>query len=142
MAAFLRINFLLALAGVLGSLYLSEVMKFPPCTLCWYQRICLYPLAAVFAVGLLTDDRGYRRYAAPLLAAGLILSLYHNLLYFGVIAQELVPCTGAVSCAAKQLELFGFLTIPLMSLACFAAMSLLVYLDHRSEKRRRDIHDK
>ncbi len=132
---FLRINFLLALAGVVGSLYFSEVMTFPPCTLCWYQRICLYPLVAVFGVGLLTEDRGYRRYAAPLLAAGLILSGYHNLLYFGVIAQDIVPCTGAVSCSAKQLELFGFVTIPLMALVSFCAMSLLVYLDHLSGRK-------
>ena len=128
---FLRANFLMAIIAVVGSLYFSEVMKFPPCTLCWYQRICIYPQVVIFGIALLTGDRGYRKYSQPLLALGLALAIYHNLLYFGFISQPLVPCTGTVSCSSKQLELFGFITIPLLSLVGFSMMLVLTVLEGR-----------
>jgi thiol-disulfide isomerase/thioredoxin len=36
-----------ALVATVGSLYLSEVAGFPPCRLCWFQRIAMYPLVVV-----------------------------------------------------------------------------------------------
>jgi len=131
---YLRLNFVLALAGTLGSLYLSEVMKFPPCLLCWYQRICFYPLVAIFGAALFTEDRNYSKYSLPLITAGLGVSIYHNLLYYGVIEQGLVPCTAGVSCSSKQLELFGFITIPLLSLGAFCAMGCLDILAYWRSK--------
>ena len=40
-----------------GSLYLSEVANFPPCKLCWYQRICMYPLVPLLLAAALRRDR-------------------------------------------------------------------------------------
>ncbi len=131
----LRINFLIALSATIGSLYFSEIMKFPPCTLCWYQRICIYPLVIIFGVGLLTEDYGHRKYSGPLITIGLALAVYHNLLYFEVISQPLVPCTGAVSCSSKQLELFGFITIPLLALIGFISMICVLFLESRSKRQ-------
>lgn len=131
----LKLNFLLTLIGTLGSLYFSEIMKFPPCALCWYQRICLYPLVLGFGAALLTNDLGYKIYTLPLAFVGLLISIYHNLLYFGVIKASLVPCTADVSCSAKQLELFGFVTIPLMSMMSFIVIIVLVLLDRRERKK-------
>ena len=31
----------------LGSLFFSEVMELPPCSLCWYQRLFMFPLPIV-----------------------------------------------------------------------------------------------
>ena len=42
----------IALLSTLGSLFFGEIMKLPPCTLCWYQRICMYPLVVILAVGI------------------------------------------------------------------------------------------
>jgi disulfide bond formation protein DsbB len=47
-----------ACIATFGSLYFSEVMLFPPCTLCWYQRIFMYPLPIVLSVGILRRDQG------------------------------------------------------------------------------------
>jgi disulfide bond formation protein DsbB len=121
----LNLNFLIALSGTLGSLYFSEILKFPPCNLCWYQRICLYPLVFIYGAAIWTGDTGYRKYSVPLIAAGLCLSVYHNLLYYDFVSTPLIPCTKEVSCSAKQLELFGFITIPLMSLLSF--VTLLIF---------------
>ncbi len=131
----LKLNFLIAVLGTMGSLYFSEVLKFPPCTLCWYQRICLYPLVIIFGAAIWSDDRSYKKYALPLSVFGLVIAAYHNLLYFGVIAPELTPCTAGVSCSAKQLELFGFITIPLLSLLGFAISILLIFFDSRRVQR-------
>lgn len=130
----LRLNFLIASTATIGSLFFSEVMKFPPCTLCWYQRICIYPLVVIFGSALLTEDSGHRKYSVPLLLVGLVLAIYHNLIYFGIVAKELVPCTGTVSCSSKQLELFGFITIPLLAFGGFAAMLLVTYFESCSTK--------
>lgn len=138
MNVFLNVNFLTSLLGTFGSLFFSEVMRFPPCTLCWYQRIFLYPLVLVFGVAIWTNDSSYRKYAVPLAALGLITSLYHNLLYYGFIAEALAPCTQGVSCSSKQLELFGFVTIPLLSFVGFLTIASLIALDaKRAQKELR-----
>lgn len=131
----LKLNFLMATVGTMGSLYFSEVLKFPPCALCWYQRICLYPLVVIFGAAIWTEDGGYKKYALPLSIIGLAIAAYHNLLYFGVIAPEITPCTAGVSCSAKQLELFGFITIPLLSLFGFLVTILLMVFDTRRVHR-------
>lgn len=129
-----RFSFLICVSGVLGSLYFSEVLKLPPCVLCWYQRICLYPLVLIFGAALWTDARDYRKYLLPLLFFGLAVSAYHNLLYFGFIAETLAPCTKELSCTAKQLELFGFLTIPTLSFLGFLSVAMLTGIDANSRK--------
>ena len=47
---------LVAMIATLGSLFFSEVMMFPPCVMCWYQRICMYPLTLILLVGLFPLD--------------------------------------------------------------------------------------
>ena len=123
----------IALVGTVGSLFLSEVMELPPCSLCWYQRIALYPLVFIVGVGIATADNSWRKYAWPLVIAGLLIAVYHNLLYYGLIAEDLAPCTEGVPCNAKLLELFGFITIPLMSLASFTLIAVAMLL-HRPAK--------
>lgn len=124
----------IALAGTVGSLFFSEIMEFAPCVLCWYQRIALYPLVLIIAVGIATRDAGWKKYALPLALAGLAIAGYHNLLYYGVIPEAITPCTEGVPCNARQLELFGFITIPLMAFVSFAAIAVITVL-YRSEKQ-------
>ena len=131
-----RANFLIAITGVLGSLYFSEVMKLPPCALCWYQRILLYPLALIYLVALWTEDQGYQKYIFPFLAIGLSIASYHNLLYYGFIPEKLAPCNAALSCTSKQLEVFGFITIPLLSLAAFSTLligEIVIFIRQKKE---------
>ena len=119
---------IITLAGTAGSLFFSEIMDFPPCDLCWYQRVALYPLVAVIAVGIASADVGWKKYAWPLVLIGLAIAVYHNLLYYDFISEGLTPCSEGVPCNAKQLELFGFITIPLMSLAGFASLAAILAL--------------
>ena len=121
----------LALAAMLGSLFFSEVMRLPPCNLCWYQRICLYPLVVLLPVGIVRRDPGLILYTAPLVGIGLLLAAYHNLLYYGVISEDLAPCTQGVPCTTRQIEWFGFVGIPLLGLGAFVSIAAALLLHHK-----------
>ena len=82
-----------------------------------------------------TEDKGYRKYALPMALFGLAIALYHNLLYYGVISEALAPCTQDVSCSTKQLELFGFITIPLLSMMGFLITTALLAVDTNDHER-------
>lgn len=124
---------LLAATATAGSLFFSSVMDLPPCVLCWYQRIALFPLVLILAVGLFPFDARVVRYALPLALAGWVVAGYHNLVYLGFIPERLQPCSQGVSCSERNLDLFGFVSIPLLSLAGFSALiTLLVVLHRRS----------
>lgn len=110
---------LMSLLGALGSLFFSDVMGLPPCVLCWYQRIAMYPMVAIASVGMLTKDRRVAAYLWPFVVAGLALAFYHNLLYYGLIPQEITPCAKGLSCTDRQIEWLGFISIPLLALASF-----------------------
>lgn len=110
---------LTALLSLAGSLFFSEVMQLPPCVLCWWQRVAMYPLVAILAVGIIRGGSDAKWYGLPLALFGLVVAAYHNLLYYGFIPAELVACTEGVPCNAVQIELLGFITIPMMGLAAF-----------------------
>lgn len=128
---YLYAAWLMALVGTVGSLFFSEVMLYPPCVLCWYQRIALYPLVIVIATGIFTRDSGVFRYSMPLCLIGLAIAFYHNLLYYGIVPEAITPCTEGIPCNAKQIELLGFITIPLMALGGFAAIAVCLLLARR-----------
>lgn len=117
-----------ALTGTVGSLFFSEVMELPPCDLCWYQRIAMYPLVLILGIGIISRDGRMKVYGLPFAVTGLAISIYHNLLYYKFISEALTPCGEGVSCTAVQLELAGFVTIPLMTLAAFAVITLCLLI--------------
>lgn len=130
----LYIAWLQVLAGMLMSLYFSEILKLPPCVLCWYQRIALYPLVVIIPVGILKKDKNLPLYVLPLSILGMVIALYHNLLYYGVIPENIDPCTAGVSCTTKLIEWFGFITIPLMSLAAFTLITVCMLVYRKIQK--------
>jgi disulfide bond formation protein DsbB len=126
---------LLASVSTLGSLFFSYVMEFAPCVLCWYQRIFLFPLVIILAVGLFPFDKSVVKYALPLAIAGWLTALYHTLLYAGIIPESIQPCSQGVSCTEEYIDLFGFMTIPMLSLLSFSTIiALLIILTQRNWK--------
>jgi disulfide bond formation protein DsbB len=118
--------------STMASLFFSYVMGFAPCVLCWYQRICLFPLVIILAVGLFPFDKNVVKFALPLAIAGWLTAFYHNLLYSGVIPENIQPCSQGVSCTEKYIELFGFLTIPMLSLLSFSTIITLLIILKRT----------
>src|SRR5581483_3513705 len=62
----LWLAFLVAACGTGGSLFFSEVAGYVPCELCWFQRVCMYPLSIVTLLAALADDHRVARYLLPL----------------------------------------------------------------------------
>lgn len=120
-----------ALLAASGSLYLSEVMHFAPCSLCWYQRIAMYPLVVVLGVGMVTGDSRVWRYAAPLAGIGLAIAVYHVVIQWQPTLDAGV-CTSGVPCTARYVAVWGFVSIPTMAASAFslilAAMGALRFL--------------
>ncbi len=85
----------------------------------------MYPLVVIFMVALWSDDSRFLKYSWPFSTIGFAIASYHILLYYGILAESIVPCSKGVSCTTKQVEIFGFLTIPLMSWMSFLAINIL-----------------
>ena len=126
---------LLVSVSAMGSLFFSYIMEFAPCVLCWYQRIFLFPLVLILATGLFPFDKKVVKYALPLAIAGWLTAAYHNLLYAGIIPKSIQPCSQGVSCTEEYINLFGFLSIPMLSLLSFSMIiTLLIILYRRTSK--------
>ena len=122
---------LVAGGSTMGSLFFSYIMEFAPCVLCWYQRIFLFPLVLILAVGLFPLDKKVVKYALPLAAVGWLTAAYHNLLYAGIIPESIQPCSQGVSCTEEYINLFGFLSIPMLSLLSFTTIIALLVIFYR-----------
>jgi disulfide bond formation protein DsbB len=109
-----------------GSLYYSEVANFPPCRLCWYQRIAMYPLVLLLGIAAARRDPGIRVYAMPLAAIGLVIAAYH-LLIERFPSLEAGTCEVTNPCSIIWVEQFGYLTIPAMALSGFAFILALLF---------------
>jgi disulfide bond formation protein DsbB len=123
----------ISLAAMLGSLYFSEIAKYPPCVLCWYQRICMYPLVIILGFAILKKVRSLVLPAFVLAGAGWLISVYHNLLYYKILPEAAAPCIAGVSCTTKFIEWLGFVTIPFLSFVAFTfiIIGLIIYWRNR-----------
>jgi len=119
-------SFLISLVATLGSLFFSEIMHFIPCSLCWYQRIFMYPLVFIFLINLLYPDDKVFKYGMPLVVIGWSISVYHNLLMFGIIPENLSPCVQGVPCSVDYINWLGFITIPLLSFFAYTFILILL----------------
>jgi disulfide bond formation protein DsbB len=106
-----------------GSLFFSEIAGFVPCELCWYQRICMYPLSIVTLLAAIRGEFRIARYLLPLPIIGAAVSVYHLLVENGVVGQStacLVSAPGG--CATKWINEFGYVTIPTLALTAFVLL--------------------
>jgi disulfide bond formation protein DsbB len=118
---------IVATVATLGSLYLSEVAHFIPCTLCWYQRIGMYPLPVILGIAAFRRDLGVRRYVVPMAAIAGFISLYHYQLE-RFPGQGESFCTVQAPCTIVWIWRFHFISIPFMALSAFALIVTLLTL--------------
>ncbi len=115
------LGFIVSLGGLIGSLVYSNIIGFAPCDLCWIQRIFLYPQAFLFAVALWKKDKtAIVNYSLVLTIVGLLVALNHNLLAWTDFS--VLPCSATVSCTKVYVDIFGYITIPIMSLTTFVVL--------------------
>jgi disulfide bond formation protein DsbB len=115
--------FIVAAIATGGSLFFSQVAGFIPCELCWFQRICMYPLSIILLLAAIAGDHRVARYLLPLPIVGACVSTYHILVenhVVGETSQCLVSAPGG--CATKWINEFGFITIPTLALVAFVLL--------------------
>jgi len=122
------IALLAAWVAMLGSLYFSEVAHYIPCTLCWYQRILMYPLALILAMGLLRRDENLPLLVLPFSVLGIGVSTYHVLLEKTDWFSGAATCQVGVPCTVIWINWFGFLTIPFLALIAFLIITVMMIL--------------
>jgi disulfide bond formation protein DsbB len=119
---------IVAAVSTLGALFASAVMDLPPCVLCWYQRIFMFPLAVVLPVGLFPFDARVVRYGAPLALIGWGIAAYHVLLVLKVVPESMAPCAQGIPCGSVPV------TLPLASLVAFSIILALLAAAHFRSK--------
>ena len=124
----LYMAWLVALIATIGSLYLSEVMLFEPCRLCWFQRIFMYPLAIMLGIACFRNDRTIIRYSLALSIPGGLIALYQYLLQQVPAVQKLTPCKVGVPCHLDYLDWYGWITIPLLALIALLLITIILWL--------------
>jgi disulfide bond formation protein DsbB len=129
-----------ATLAMVGSLYFSEVAHFPPCTLCWYQRIAMYPLVLILGIAVARRDIGIRLYAIPLAAVGAVISSYHYLLeWFPEI--DTGACVVGIPCTTVWFREFGFVSLPFLALIAFLLVIVLLLVPDRGAGSEADSED-
>ncbi|HET7757988.1 MAG TPA: disulfide bond formation protein B [Steroidobacteraceae bacterium] len=113
--------FVVAAIATGGSLFFSLIANFLPCELCWYQRICMYPLSILTLLMAWQNDNRAARYLLPLPIVGACTSIYHILIENHVIKEptQCLASAPGVGCSTKWINEFGYMTIPTLALTGF-----------------------
>ena len=130
----LWLAWLVAAVTTAGSLYFSEIADYVPCRLCWFQRICMYPLAGILLVAAIRRDRNVRWYALPLLVAGIAVSTYHYVIEWRPSWGD-GACSVGPSCTDVWFRRMGFVTLAFMALCGFVAIVALLFVNPSSGNR-------
>lgn len=127
--------FIISLVAMVSSLVYSNVVGFPPCDLCWYQRIFMYPTVFMTFYALVKKQSlaSIRPHLILLTVVGGIISVVHNIIYY--VGYNPLPCSATASCTARYVFEFGFVTIPLMALASFILVFTVLMLSKKAENK-------
>ena len=116
-----------SLTATLGSLYFSEIRGYEPCTLCWYQRILMYPLVILTTVAYIQKNAKIAVTTAVFSCIGAAISLYHYSLQKLDFLQDSAPSCGVVPCTGQYINWLGFITIPFLALTAFVIIAAVSF---------------
>lgn len=133
MIRFIRRNALyfawvIALIGFCASIFYGEILGNPPCPLCWYQRIALFPLVILLGMAAYRGDSKILPYTLPLVFLGGLIAIFHLLHPYIPFLQKASVCKLGVSCTHT-----GFpILFPLTSAMGFLLIALLLLVERKS----------
>lgn len=130
----LQFAFVVAFVSMLGSLFYSEIARYTPCELCWYQRILMYPQALLLLIALVKRDLGVTKYTLWISLIGALVAGYHYLLQLNLVPA---PCSAvgySVACSQRFVMEYGYITIPMMAFTGFVLILLTMLAVRRYAK--------
>jgi disulfide bond formation protein DsbB len=119
--------FIIATLSTIGSLYYSDIAKFSPCKLCWFQRIFMYPQTFLLGLAFWRNDKKIADYIILLSFIGGLFAAYHY--YLQLAPHALLPCSTvgfSVSCSDRFVMHYGYITLPFMALTAFVINLVLM----------------
>lgn len=122
----LLLAFIISLMASLGTLFYSEILGYPPCTLCWIQRAFMYPIPIILGAALLKKSLNIKKYAIFLAAIGALIAGYHYLVQIFQLSTVCAIGSETPCNIAYSFEL-GYITIPMMSLTVFILIIVLLF---------------
>jgi len=128
----LHIAWVIALLATLGSLFFGEARNEVPCSLCWYQRILMFPLAIILGIAAFRNAHKIVLYALPLAGLGFLIAIYHI-----VTTQFWQLGLGCKECLIPGAGLK--LSFPFLSLAAFGLICFFLIWDALAHKRSRKL---
>jgi disulfide bond formation protein DsbB len=130
----LFVSWAASVLAMFGSLYFSEIRQYEPCTLCWYQRILMYPMVIILGIAVVKKDYRISIYTMVLSAIGGCISLYHySIQKISFLADHAASC-GRVPCTGQYINWLGFITIPFLALIAFIIIFICSYLLWKKSK--------
>ncbi len=113
-----------SLVATLGSLYFSEIRGYIPCTMCWFQRIFMYPILVMTTVAVIQKNAKIAVTTAVFSIIGGCISLYHYGIQKISFLADSAPACGQVSCTGQYINWLGFITIPFLALTAFILIAI------------------
>lgn len=121
-------GFAIAFISMLLSLFYSDIVGFPPCELCIIQRIFIYPQVLLFGYGMYKREKDLINFSAVLALLGACVSAYHVYIENG--GSSSLACASdsltAVTCSARYIYEFGYVTMPVMALTTQVFILVLI----------------
>lgn len=130
-----------ALFATVTPLIYTYSYHFLPCTLCWYQRIFMFPLVIILFLILKRKDFRNKIYVYALATIGMAIGFYHYLIQqlhtrYSIITTDCAAVGMSKSCSEYYFIELGYITIPLMSLTAFILIIFFTYFARRSDNER------
>jgi disulfide bond formation protein DsbB len=136
----LHIAWIVAVLATFGSLFLQFEEGQQPCDFCWFQRICMYPLSLLLGIAAFRGEvQVAKRYFLGLSMVGAVIAIYHYQLEH--VPHEASVCSlvpGAVPCNVAVFNIFGFISVPFLSMAAFLLITTLLLV---ARPRREEYDD-
>ena len=130
---YLFVAWLIAFSALLITLYGSIILKLPVCHLCWFQRICIYPLTIILGIAAFKNDISATIYILPFPVLGIGFALYHYLEQMLPNFAPIAVCSPGIPCSNIHIQYFGFITYPFLSILCCLAIIVFVFLATKSK---------
>lgn len=131
---YLFIAWAASVLAMFGSLYFSEIRMYEPCTLCWYQRILMYPLVVILGIAVIKKDYAISFYSLVMSGIGGCISLYHySIQKIPFFADRAISC-GRIPCTGQYINWLGFISIPFLALIAFIVIFICSFLILKYQK--------
>ncbi|MBV9349283.1 MAG: disulfide bond formation protein B [Patescibacteria group bacterium] len=121
----LWLAFFVSLFATIMSLAYSDYFGLVPCSLCWFQRMLLFPQVILFLMAAAKKDIYIADYSIVLSVIGAAISLYQH--YIQMTGESPLPCpVSGGDCVKRFLFEFNYITIPLAAFSAFALLFVLM----------------